>query len=221
MKTPAIVLNFKTYKEATGKAAITLAKVCDEVARDKGVEIVVCPQLADAAKIAETVDIPVLAQHFDPITPGSHTGWVLLDSLVDAGLAGSLINHSEHRIPKEDVEKCVKMLKDVGLESIVCTKDIGETAAYSHFTPNFLAIEPPELIGSGISVSEAQPEIVSGAAKAGGDVPVFCGAGITKGVDVKKAIELGACGVLLASGVTKSKEPGKVLSELASYVLSV
>ena len=79
MKTPAIVLNMKTYSQATGKAALKLAKICDEVAKDKGASIVICPQLADAQKIVESVDIPVFAQHVDDVDPGSHTGWVLIE----------------------------------------------------------------------------------------------------------------------------------------------
>lgn len=221
MKTPAIILNLKTYKEATGKSALKLAKICEEVSKDKGAEIVICPQLADAQKIAETVDIPVFAQHVDGIDPGSHTGWVLAESLKEIGLSGSLVNHSEHRIEKERIAEAVEKLKMLGLSSIVCTRDIWETEELSSLAPDFLAIEPPELIGSGVSVSSAQPEIISGAVSAvKNGVPVLCGAGITKGMDIKKSLELGAKGVLLASGVVKAKDPKKVLSEMASYMLA-
>jgi triosephosphate isomerase (TIM) len=220
MKTPTIVVNFNTYKEATGKAALSLAEICEDVAREKGVEIAACPQLADCQKIREAVDIPVFAQHADPITPGSHTGWVLIDSLKDIGLDGSLVNHSEHRSDPETVKKTIDMLRDFKLESILCTKDVQETGEYSLFKPDFLAIEPPELIGSGISVSTAQPEVITGAvAAAKNGVPVLCGAGIAKGIDIKTALGLGSKGVLLASGVTKAQDPKKVLMELASYAL--
>ncbi len=198
-----------------------MAKMCDEVAKEKGAEIVVCPQLADCQKIAESVDIPVFAQHLDDIDPGSHTGWVLIDSLVEIGLAGSLVNHSEHRIGREKIAGAVKRLRKAKMTSVVCTRDVQETAELSDLKPDFLAIEPPELIGSGISVSTARPEVVTGAVSAARkNVPVLCGAGITKGVDVKKALELGAKGVLLASGVIKAEDPKKVLSELASYMLA-
>ncbi len=221
MKTPAIVLNFKTYSQATGKRALKLAKICQEVAKEKGAEIVVCPQLADCRMIAQAVDIPVFAQHIDDIDPGSHTGWVLIDSLIDAGLDGSLVNHSEHRIEHEKIAGALKRLKKANMTSIVCTKDVEETGELSQLKPDFVAIEPPELIGSGIPVSEAQPEVITGAVDAAQKgVPVLCGAGITKGADVKKAVELGAKGVLIASGVIKADDPKKVLSELASYMLA-
>ncbi len=216
MKTPAIVVNFKTYKESTGKTALNLAKICEAVAKATRTEIVACPQLADCQKIKESVSIPVFAQCVDAIDPGSHTGWVLLESLKEIGLDGSLVNHSEHRIDRSSIDIAVKKLKAAGMTSIVCTKDIAETGDYSLMSPDFLAIEPPELIGSGISVSTSKPEVVSGAVKAvKNGVPVLCGAGVSKGVDIQKALELGAKGVLLASGVVKAQDPKAVLMEMA------
>jgi len=216
MKTLAIVVNFKTYKESTGKAAFNLAKICEEVAKKTKKEIVVCPQLADCQKIKESVKIPVFAQCVDAIDPGSHTGWVLLESLKEIGLDGSLVNHSEHRIDRASIDIAVKKLRAAGMTSILCTRDIPETGDYSLMQPDFLAIEPPELIGSGISVSTAKPEVVSGAVNAvKNGVPVLCGAGVSKGIDVQKALELGAKGVLLASGVVKAADPRAVLMEMA------
>lgn len=221
MKTPAIVLNMKTYSQATGKAGLKLAMIADEVAKEKGASIILCPQLADAQKIVENVDIPVFAQNVDDIDPGSHTGWVLIDSLKEIGLSGSLVNHSEHRIEKDKIQGAIKRLKKAGMTSIVCTQDVKETAELALLKPDFVAIEPPELIGSGVSVCTAKPEIISGAVDAvTNNVPVLCGAGVTKGMDVKKALELGSKGVLLASGVVKAEDPKKVLTELASYMLA-
>jgi len=47
---------------------------------------------------------------------------------------------------------------------------------------------------------------------------VLCGAGVKTGKDVKRALELGAVGVLLASGVVKSKDPKKALQDLVSLI---
>ena len=47
---------------------------------------------------------------------------------------------------------------------------------------------------------------------------ILCGAGVKNGNDVAKAIELGASGVLLASGVTKSSNPSKSLHDLLSKI---
>jgi len=47
-------------------------------------------------------------------------------------------------------------------------------------------------------------------------VRVLCGAGVKNGRDVAKALELGAEGVLLASGVTKASDVPAVLNDLIS-----
>ncbi|RLG06224.1 MAG: triose-phosphate isomerase, partial [Thaumarchaeota archaeon] len=89
--------------------------------------------------------------------------------------------------------------------------------------PEILAIEPPELIGTGIPVSKAKPEVVTGAVEAvkriNPRVHVLCGAGISTGDDVAKAIELGTEGVLLASAYVKAKDPKKLLSGMAEAAL--
>jgi len=222
MKTPLILVNFKTYSQATGKDALKLAKACDEVAAEHSASIAVAPQFLDAQKIVDSVDIPVLAQHVDNVSPGSHTGFILPESLKETGLAGSLLNHSEHRIRLDLIEDSIQRLRKLGILSVVCSNNIATTSAIASLKPDFVAIEPPELIGSGISVSDAQPEIIEGAVKAVQRItkklPVLCGAGITKGADVKKSIQLGAKGVLVASGVVKAEKPEKVLTEFVKYM---
>ena len=49
-------------------------------------------------------------------------------------------------------------------------------------------------------------------------IKVLCGAGIKTGRDVKRAIELGAAGVLLASGVVKASDPASVLEDLVQFL---
>ena len=51
------------------------------------------------------------------------------------------------------------------------------------------------------------------------EVKVLTGAGISTGEDVKKALELGTVGVLLASGVTKAKDPEKAIKNLVSLIV--
>ena len=91
---------------------------------------------------------------------------------------------------------------------------------YPTFSPNFVAVEPPELIGGDISVTTADPGIVSSTVNAvkniNKNVKILCGAGVKDGKDVAKAIELGADGVLLASGVVKAKDKKSVIRDLAS-----
>lgn len=199
-----------------------IAKASEKVSEESGITIGVCPQYLDLRMVKENVNIPVYAQHFDAISPGSHTGHVLAETLKDCGLKGSLLNHSEKRMILADLEKSIEIAKNYNLETIVCTNNIGVSKAVAAMNPNMIAIEPPELIGSGIPVSKANPEVVEGTVnevrKINKDVIILCGAGISKGEDVKSALELGASGVLLASGVVKAKNVEESIRELIKYI---
>jgi triosephosphate isomerase (TIM) len=213
-----IVLNFKTYAESTGTNAVRLATIAAKVATESGVSIVVVPQAVDVFQVARAVDIPVYAQHVDGIEFGGHTGHVLAEALAEAGGRGTLINHSERRLQLADIDAANEAAKRAKLTTIICTNNISTTRAAASLHPDFVAIEPPELIGSGIPVSKASPEVVTGAVEAAAGVQVLCGAGISKGEDVKAAIELGTHGVLLASGVTKAADPEAALRGLIAFV---
>ena len=217
-------MNFKTYLEATGKRAIELAKVAEEVSRENGVTIIVAPQFTDIEPVAKTVDIPVFSQHVDSITPGARTGHVLVEAVKSAGAEGSLIHHSEKRIEPSDIASSVKLCADADLLSLVCADTTPASVEIAKMVPDMLAIEPPELIGTGISVSKARPELITESVKeirkVNRRVRVLCGAGVTTAEDVSKALELGSEGVLVASGVVKSKDPRTVLQSMASKMLS-
>ena len=85
-----------------------------------------------------------------------------------------------------------------------------------------IAVEPPGLIGGDVSVTTADPAIVSGTVDAviavDPEIAVYCGAGVKTGDDVRTAMDLGAHGVLLASGVVKAKDPEAVLRDLISKI---
>ena len=221
-KTPIVILNFKTYLESTGKNALELAKACEKVAKETGVNIAVAPQHIDLYNLSKEVDIPVLAQHIDPITAGGHTGSVLMECAQEAGAVGTLINHSEKRMKLADIDEIVKRSSQQEMVSVVCTNNIETSAAAASLGPNFIAVEPPELIGSGIPVSQAEPEVVTGTVaavqKINPSVKVLCGAGISTGDDMKAALDLGSEGVLLASGIILAKSPEKALLDLVSKI---
>ncbi len=216
--TPVIVLNVKSYAESAGRRGFELAKICADVASKQGVSIAICPQQVELAKIASAVNIPCFAQHVDAIEPGSHTGFVTLESVKEAGAAGTLVNHSEHRLKIADIEFIVRRAADLNLMTIVCTNNIPVSRAVAELKPYAIAVEPPELIGSGRAVSKVDPEIVANTVDAVksvySDCVVLCGAGVTSGDDVRAAIELGTDGVLLASGVVKAKDPKTALLDL-------
>jgi triosephosphate isomerase len=219
---PIVILNFKTYLESTGKNALKLAKSCQSVARETGVNIMVAPQYADIYKISQELDIPVLAQHIDAIDAGGHTGSILPESVKEAGAVGTLVNHSEQRMHLFNIDAAIKKAFSLKMSSVVCTNNIETSVAAATLNPDFVAIEPPELIGSGIPVSQAEPEIVEKTVKlihdVNKEVRVLCGAGISTGDDMKAAIELGTEGVLLASGIILADDPKKAMFDLVSKI---
>ncbi|MEM2933545.1 MAG: triose-phosphate isomerase [Halobacteria archaeon] len=222
IKPPVIVLNLKAYLESAGEKGLALAKACEEVAMESGISIAICPQTSDLAWVAKQIKIPCLAQHADAVPPGSYTGWVTLESIKSAGAIGTLVNHSEHRLRIAEIDEIINRAKALDLLTIVCTNNLAVSKAVAALDPYALAVEPPQLIGSGIPVSKAEPEIVHGTVQAvkaiNKNVMVLCGAGISTGEDVKAAIELGSEGVLLASGVVKAKNPKAVLQDLVSLL---
>ncbi len=222
IKTPVIILNVKAYRESSGAKDLELAKICKAVMDETGVSIVYCPQQVDLAWVAREVAIPCLAQHADPYSPGSRTGSSVLESIKDAGAVGTLVNHSEHRMLVSDISEIIQKAQTLDLFTVVCTNNTPVSKAVAELMPSSIAIEPPDLIGSGIPVSKADPDIVSNSVNAvkniNEDIVVLCGAGISTGEDVKAAIELGAEGVLLASGVVKARDPKRVLEDLATGI---
>ncbi|MBU5688546.1 MAG: triose-phosphate isomerase [Candidatus Aenigmarchaeota archaeon] len=216
LKEPFVIVNFKTYKESTGKNAEKLAKKFSKV---KG-NFAFCPQTADL-RLLSKYKVPLIAQHIDPIDFGRNTGWVLAESVKEAGAIGSLINHSEHQLSFEEIKKCIEACRRAGILSIVCAVDKKMVSLCTKLKPDYIAIEPPELIETGIAVSQVKPKVISDSVEAvkkiDKNIKVICGAGISKGEDVKKAIELGAVGVLVSSAIVKSKQPEKVLKEMIEY----
>lgn len=222
VRTPIILVNFKTYTEGTGQKSLNLAKIAEKVSLETDVCIGIAPQNVDLMSIAQTVSIPVFAQHIDPITAGSFTGHVLPESIKEARAVGTLINHSERRLKLADIDVAITRAREVGLISVVCSNNVSTSAAVATLKTDMIALEPPELIGTGISVSKAKPEIVSSTIeqvkRVNSRAVILCGAGITVGEDVTSAIRLSADGVLVSSGVVKAKDPYGVLMEFAKAI---
>lgn len=222
LKTPAIVVNFKAYREVDGDGSLKLAQICESVSKDSGVSIAVCPPMVELGTVARAVDIPVFAQNADPHAPGSSTGWVTASMIKSTGAVGTLINHSEHRFENNVISESVELAKADDLITMVCAESVKKATSVATFHPDFIAIEPPELIGGDISVTTANPLIiedtVNSVRSVNKKVAVLCGAGVKTGEDVAKAIDLGAAGVLLASGVVKSKDPKATLYDLIKHI---
>jgi len=212
-----LIINFKNYTEVSGDSAVKLARAAQAVARKLKVEIVLAPPQPALATIAKSVKVPVICQHVDDEKLGSSTGYFVPEIAKSYGAKGSLINHSEHRIEIKHIASLVERLRGLRMTSIVCAREPWEVMEISVFQPDFIAIEPPELIGSGRAVSSENPQIITKSIKAAGSrSKVICGAGITGKNDVTKAIELGALGILVASGIIKANSWAAKIAELAA-----
>ena len=216
MKRP-LIINFKNYEEISAYRAVKLAKAALQVAKKLKVEIVIAPPQPALALIAKSIRIPVICQHVDNEKVGPSTGFFVPEIARSYGAAGSLINHSEHRIEMRSIAGLVERMRTLGMTSIVCAREPHEVMEISAFKPDFIAIEPPELVGSGRAVSKEHPAIITKSIQqAGSRSSVICGAGITDKDDVAKAIELGSHGILVASGIVKATSWDKKIAELAS-----
>jgi triosephosphate isomerase len=220
MPSPLILVNLKTYKEGTGNRAHQIATAAQLVARESGVTIGIAPGYIDLHPLCHHFEIPVYAQHVDGYEPGAHTGHISADALKAAGAAGSLVNHSERRLTLAEIESSVRALQTHKLTAVICSNNEVTSAGAAAIGPDYVAIEPPELIGSGVSVSKANPDIIKRSVAAvhavNPKVKVLTGAGIQSGECVKIAMDLGTDGVLLASSVVKAADPAAVLRDLVS-----
>lgn len=217
MSEPVIVVNHKTYPSASGEASVALGEDIARAAEETGVRFVSAVSAFDLAATAQVAGLEVWSQHVDAVDGGSRTGWLDPALAVARGARGTLLNHSEHRLPVATIETTLDLLPPA-LPACVCTESAREAKVLARLKPAYLAIEPPELIGGDISVTSADPGIVSDSVAAvkqvAPDVRVLCGAGVKTGDDVAGAIDLGAEGVLLASGVTKAPDPYAVCVDL-------
>lgn len=207
-----VIVNFKAFKSSTGKNAINLARICEKISKQTKAQIIVAVQPADIYQVSKITK--TIAQHIDPINYGQFTGHILPENVKENGAIGTLLNHSEKKLDFNHLKKSIKKAKELNLLTIVCAATPQEAKNISSLKPDFIAIEPPELIGSNVSVSQAKPEVITKTTRLVTNVPILCGAGIKTKEDVQIAIKLGAKGVLVAHGITSSKNPEKTLKEL-------
>lgn len=216
-----LAVNYKAYKTAYGSLGVKISKEIDSIAKEYegSVRVILLPPLTELAVVSREVEVAeVFAQHVDPVDEGPYTGHVTINMVKEAGAVGVMVNHSEKRLRLDEINFILNKARESGLEVLACADTAEVAAAISVLNPNMLAIEPPELIGTGIPVSKAKPEVVLKTLnlirKHNDKVKVLTGAGITTGDDVKAAVNLGTQGVLVASAVMKSPNPRKTVEDL-------
>lgn len=217
LQSALFLTNFKNYEQSTGKNAVELAKIHEAVAGETGANIGVCVAAPDLYRVAQAVSIPVYAQHVDGIDYGKFTGHILPQSVKNAGAVGTLLNHSERRLLEEDLECAVTYAQKANLMRIICCEDPEEVEHFASFQPDFLAFEPPELIGSSSkSVSSEKPESIETSVRLAQGIPLMIGAGVNSPQDIRTALALGAKGFLIATAIVKADNPEAKLRELVS-----
>lgn len=211
-----LIINLKTYEESFGENAIKLAEIVDDLyeeATKKNVEIILCPQTIDIKDVLKT-GVKVYSQHIDDVNFGAHTGHIVPEEMKKLGVKGTLISHSEDIESNEEIRKRVEMARDLGLETCVCARDDEVAAQVARFEPNYIAVEPAELIGGNISISTADPDLIKRSLEAVGKTALLVGAGVKNAQDVKIAIKMGCQGILVASGVVKAENPKEAILDL-------
>ena len=217
---PLLVINTKAYESATGVKALKLAEICESIANELNVAIMLAVQPSDVFLVASQVSIPILSQHCDA-NYGAFTGSVTAKSLLDNCAYGTMLNHSEHRVNEETIRKVIEECKKLKLKVLLCVASLEEARKYKDLKPDYMAFEEPSLIGGNLSITQALPKSVEGFARLcrNAGISPLCGAGIKRGEDFLAAIELGCDGVLVASAVAKAANQREAILELCSKVV--
>ena len=203
-----IIINCKNYLEVAGEKILQLSEIAKNISNSNNVEIMIAPPQNSLFYLSQFVKLPLICQHIDDEKLGATTGFIIPELAKSYGASGSLINHSEHRIEYEVIQNLVERLRQLQMTSIVCAPSSQDVGKFARLHPDMIAIEPPELIGTGKAVSKVNPSIITESVKEASrhseNIKVICGAGIVDKTDIQSAINLGSQGILLASGLIKS-----------------
>jgi triosephosphate isomerase (TIM) len=127
---PLVAGNWKMHKTVS-EAESFIAALLPRVSSSQGVEVGVCPPfvtLAAAVESARGSGVRVYAQNMHSASEGAFTGEVAPPMLVEAGVDGAILGHSERRelFCERDRELALKVpaALEAGLVPILC---VGET----------------------------------------------------------------------------------------------
>src|SRR5260221_9799172 len=219
-----LILNFKTYPEATGENTKRLLDAINDLQFENPAAVgkiycaVSMPELLWAKENYPSLNI--ISQDVDFVNSGSTTGWIPAENLVTSGIEYSVLNHSEHRVWNENIVQNILDIESKGLKLIVCCENLDEATKLLDAKPFAIAFEERELIGSGKSITSLKPDAVREFIKlCSGKTKVIIGAGISTEEDVTTGLEMGAEGFILASAFVKSSDPKAKALELVKPFL--
>ncbi len=227
MEKGILFINYKLYPQAAGVKGVELTRRIAAVASEyPDVQVAVSPQVLDIREVADSglkltarqgdAEIEIWAQHCDAASEGRGTGYITPAGLKEDGADGVFLNHSEHPFQRfGDLQKAVEMCKKNSLSVLIFSPDINHLKKVLAFPADFYAIEPPELIASkDSSISDSQPSLISKSVEIVPSGTLIVGAGIKSKKDVEIALQLGACGVAVASDIVKAEDPKQEIREL-------
>jgi triosephosphate isomerase len=213
-----IFVNFKTYSQGTGAESLELIRILENVSKEKNFKIYPVVQASDIKEISELTSLEIWTQHIDPVELGAHTGAILAEAVLEDGAKGTFLNHSEKKFSNfEDLVKANQRAKEVGLKTLIFAADLDELRKVSDLKPDYVAYEPPELVGSTTtSVSTAHSDVIAKAYDITKplNLPLIIGAGVHSREDVITGIKLGAVGIAVATDIVKAEDPEKELRDL-------
>lgn len=207
MKKPIIVINLKTYLNR--KKVLDLAKKIQKINKD----IILAAQPTDIYLLSKNTKLKIYSQHVDYLEPGRNTGFILPEAIKSNGATGYLLNHSEHKLDFETIKKTIIRCNKLKLKSMIFAKDLNQAKKIKELKPDYLIIEPPELVAGKTSISQAKPELIKKISKEL-KCKFLVGAGIHTQKDIEIAMKLGASGIALSSAITTAKNPENKLKEL-------
>lgn len=209
-----VALNFKAFRETIGNNSLKIIKKIDK--KFKKIKLIAIINPADISLVSEikrkNIKLYTSLNKYCE-TYGSYTGGIPLEFLKEKNFDGILLNHFENRIVFSELKKFIEFSKKIGLETMVCAKDLSEAKKIDKLNPKYLSYEAPELIGTGKAISKYKAESLKKFIEITKSIPI-CGAGISEAIDVKIAKDLGARGVLIASAFAKAKNKIKFLKEI-------
>lgn len=215
VRVPFLIVNPKAY--IWGRESLELALVCDRLSREYDTDIIFTAQHADLRMIAEaTENIILTAQHMDGIVPGRGMGHILPESIRDAGARAVVLNHAEHSLRLEELDRALKRAAELELYTIVCCDSAEAARAVATLGPDMMICEPTSGIGTGSISSDDYIRSTNEAVKSvSRDILILQAAGVSTGDDVYKVVMEGAHGSGGTSGILNApSREGKIVEML-------
>ena len=205
-----------------GDTLVKMAKGLEKLAKKYKVNVVLDIPDTEIYRVAKGVNkkyVHVYSQHMDSLTVGKGMGRTLPEAVKAAGAVGVMLNHAEHKLTIEEIEKAIKRADELGLATMVCADSVEEVKQIARLAPNILVAEPTELIGTGKPADkEYVDEVIRVIREINPDIKPFPSAGISKGEDCYNIIKAGSSASGCSSAIAKAENPLALAEEMIKAV---